>query len=267
MVTVKKKRLVNPEKKIGSPRAARSHPKANPGALFVLGAVNPHKGKTTMTKSKSKKKKQQKPARPNPFQFFGKKAKGLQKQYKPKKRRNPEFLENGLKTPIDVIKFGILAALGFYGTRQIPQWILKSKNQGIWGYLANLVTASGLGLGTNKFVSKQAGNAVMIGGGLYLVNRFAVEQFAPVGNVLKLAGVGDATAAGTLGKIKDAYFPVPIVRDKQGNPIIPKEIDAQSVRQFVVQQLQQGKNASASGVSGVSRASAVSHRMKGRLAA
>jgi hypothetical protein len=263
MVHVKKKRLVNPEtRKFGSPRAARSRPKAaNPGQIFLLGAVNPQKGQTTV--KKSKKKNYKKPARrptSNPWPF-AKKAKA--KGWRLKKRHNPEFLEGGLRQPIDVVKFGILAALGFYTTRQVPQWVLNTKNQGIIGYLANLATAIAAGAGTRWGVSKQAGNAVMIGGGLYLVNRVAVEQFAPVGNMLKLAGVGDATATTNLGKIRDAYFPVPVIHDKNGNPIIPKEIDAASVRALIAQQ----PKSTGAAVSGVSRASAVSRRMQGRLAA
>lgn len=225
-----KRRLVNPEKKIGSPRAARPHPtKANPGALLVLGTVNPER-RATVTKSQKKTK----PARKtkNPFPFFAKKAKvaGLQKAYKPRKirARNPNALDM-VKQPVNVAKFGLMALLGLVATRQVPQAILKDKNHGWLGYLANLVTATAGGLATGKFVGKEAGSAVMVGGGLYMMNRLLTEQLSPIGNVLKMAGVGDAAASPalpSLGRLQAAYFAHPVRRDRNGNVIIPAEITA-----------------------------------------
>lgn len=225
MVAIKR-RLVNPEKKLGSPRAARSHPKkANPG-LILLGTVNPER--KAMQKAAKQKNK---PARKsNPFPFFGKKTKaaGLQKAYKPKKirRRNPEALDM-VKEPINVLKFGMVALLGMLATRQVPQWLLKANNTGWKGYLANLATATAGGIGTTKFAGKQNGSAVMIGGGLYLVNRIISEQLSPIGTMLALSGVGDPAASSArpaLGKLQQAYFAHPVRRDKAGNPIIPQEI-------------------------------------------
>lgn len=260
MVIAKPRRIVNPEK-IGSPRAARPRPKqTNPAGLYLLGAVNPQR--KAMAK---KQKKSKKPARKgNPFPFFQKKAAAGRKAHKPKKamrRPNPEALDL-VKEPFNVAKFGLIALIGLVGTRQLPQAVLKGKNSGWMGYLANLATALGGGLLTTKFVGKQAGSAVMIGGGLYLMNRVLSEQLSPIGNVLKLAGTGDAAAAGSLGRIKDAYFPFPVVRDRQGNPIIPKEIDAQAALRAIQQQ-----NKTAAQMSGLSRVSAVSPRMQGRFAA
>jgi hypothetical protein len=75
-------------------------------------------------------------------------------------------------------------------------------------------------------VSRPAGAAVAIGGGLYLVNRILSEQLSPIGQYLNLAGTGDAAAASHVGRLKYSYFPFPVMRDNKGNVSLPPEIDA-----------------------------------------
>lgn len=226
MVIVKKRRLINPQKKaaakrVGSPRAKRAHPKkANPGQLITLGFVNPQRG--TM---KTKKKKKNPARRPNPIVNF--KARPLQKKHRPR-RRNP--MSESLRTPVDALRFGLMALLGLVATRQVPQLVLGAKNASLLGYGANLITAVATGAAAGKFAGKQAGNAVVVGGGLYLVNRILSEQFTPVGKVLSLAGVGDAQASATLGRIRPGTV-YPPAYDRNGNLKLPQSfVDAMQRR-------------------------------------
>ena len=118
---------------------------------------------------------------------------------------------------------GMFALIGLVLTRQLPQMVLGTRNSGIIGYFANFVAAMGSSFAANKMTSQKTGQAVMIGGMLYLVNRIISEQFAPVGKVLSLAGLGDPSAA-NLGRIRSGYFPFPVVIGKDGRPVIPQAI-------------------------------------------
>lgn len=223
-VVIKKRRLVsNPRKaakkrpqpvvkKKSAPKARRpvAKPKRrNPGALMTLGAVNPRRSKSM---AQTKKKKSPPKRRRNPVQF------GSKKQYR--RRRNPS---SRTIPPIDLAKGGFVALLGLIATRQVPQMVLGAKNSGWIGYIANLATAAVAAAAASRFVTKAAGQYVLIGGGLYTVSRVLTEQFSPVGKYFALSGVGDAQAAG-LGTIKSGYFPVPVVTDARNNPAIPSAI-------------------------------------------
>jgi len=214
-------RLHNPQH-LGTRQASR---RGNPGELLTLGFLNPER-KATM-KSKTKKKK---PAAHSSNASRQKnpsiKAHAFKKSYRPKKHRNPENFLGSLSKPVDFFKAGLLALIGLVVTRQVPQLILKTNNKSWLGYGANAITAGAAGYAAHKFVSKSAGAAVAIGGGLYLVNRILSEKLSPVGQYLSLAGTGDAVAASHVGRLQYAYFPFPVVRDKSGKVVIPKEIDA-----------------------------------------
>ena len=151
----------------------------------------------------------------NPFRRHGK------KMFAGRRRRssNPSMLSGGF----NLLKFGAIALVGLVATRQIPQWVLGTKNQSWVGYAANALTALVLGYAAHKFVGKEAGSAVLIGGGLYTVSRIITEQVSPVGKVLSLTGLGDPMALSGIGP---GYFPLPVPLDASGNPIIPAEIRA-----------------------------------------
>ncbi len=233
-----KRRLHNPHKekasRVESRRAKRSAP--NPGELMTLGYINPQRG----TAVKAKKKKHSKKARqPNPSQFAAK-----AKAHTPKRprKRNPEL---SISRPVEVVKSGAVALAGLVATRQLPQLVLGARNTGVVGYASNAAAAAIAAAVAGKFAGKSAASLVLIGGGLYIVNRIMTEHFSPVGKYLSLTGVGDAAAAARLGRVKEAYFPYPVLHDKAGNPIIPREIDAR--------RLALPAGAPASAVSGVSR--------------
>jgi len=151
---------------------------------------------------------------------------------------------------IDMLKIGSLALGGMVVTRQLPQALLGQRNTGIVGYFANAAAAALSSWAVGKASSPQNGQAVLIGGALYLVERVLSEQFTPLGLALSLSGVGDARAAGTLRGIQPAYFPWPVVHDKQGQPVIPKEI-AEAGAQAALAQIP--TTAPKPGVAGVGR--------------
>ena len=122
---------------------------------------------------------------------------------------------------MDHLKFGAAALVGLAATRQIPQLVLKENNTGWMGYGANLAVATLAGMAVGMW-NKQLGYAVGIGGSLYTVSRILTERVSPIGKYFALAGLGDASAsAAGMGELEEGYFPVPVVTDAKGNPMIP----------------------------------------------
>jgi len=215
-VIVKRKRLFNPQKPAGRKRnstRAKVRPQAkvkrrNPAALISLGTLNPQR-KTMKAKHTTVRKRTSR--RSNPFiKMRTKRA---------KRRSNPSTL----RKPFDLAKAGAIALLGLVATRQIPQMVLQSRNAGVIGYAANFGVAALSGALAGRFWNREAGKYIFIGGSLYTVSRILTEQFSPIGRYFALSGVGDAQAA-SLGVIKDGYFPVPVVLDEAGQPVIPRAI-------------------------------------------
>lgn len=104
-----------------------------------------------------------------------------------------------------MMQTGVFALIGLVLTRQLPQMVLGARNSGIIGYVANFAAAMVSSFTASKVAKKKTGQAVMIGGMLYLVNRIISEQFAPVGKVLSLAGLGGKKAkyvGGTITTVK-----------------------------------------------------------------
>jgi hypothetical protein len=126
-----------------------------------------------------------------------------------------------------LLKNGALALGGLLTTRQVPQMVLQGKNTGFFGYLANLAVAL-VSAGIAGTVSKGAGAPVLIGGGLYIVDRVLTEQFSSAGQILSLSGAGDFKVAVNntrgLRGVRTGYFPLPVQYDQSGNPIIPQAI-------------------------------------------
>ena len=222
MVTIRKtkkvRRLVNPTrpKKSSAPkrkatarrqaskpkprRKATAKAKRNPAPVVVTaGYLNPQGA----TMSRRRKKTTRRPVS------------------RVRRRRNPSRITTRATS---TLKTGAYALGGLVLTRQIPQALLGSRNSGVVGYAANVATAIAASVLVAKVGGKAAGQAVGIGGGLYVVERILNEQFTPLGRALSLSGVGDAHASGGLGAIQRAYFPWPVVTDKTGAPVIPREI-------------------------------------------
>lgn len=214
-------RLHNPQRS----GTRRKPSRKNPAELVTLGFINPQRG--TMSKSKEKSSKKAARRRPNPFTAKKHGANTRKHSRRSPRKSNPAGFGAGFSKPVEFVKLSLFALIGLVIARQVPQVALKQKNTGLFGYGANFLTTALAGYGAGKFISKPAGAAVAIGGGLYLVNRILSEQLSPIGQYLSLAGTGDAIAAPTVGRLQYSYFPFPVIRDpKTGSPRIPKEIDA-----------------------------------------
>jgi hypothetical protein len=197
-----KARKAKPKKhRKARPAAPAKGRNPNPAETVVLGFLNPEK--RTMARAKGKKKNPQK---------------------KRRRARNPQGgLARLVMRPVQILYMGMLAAVGFLLTRQLPQLALKTNNRGLLGYGANLLTAAVTSGAAYRFIGPTEGTATLIGGSLYLFNRLVSEQ-TPLGKQLQLSGVGDVQASGSLGALVSAYFPHPVVYDAQGRPVIPAAI-------------------------------------------
>lgn len=179
------------------------HRKAKSGARRVL-PVRRHKSRTMFATN---------PRHHRGFHLMRNRARGRRRS------RNPGIVRGG----VNLLKYGLYALVGLVVSRQLPQMLLGSRNTGFLGYAANIATAFALSFVGNKFGGPEAGNAMLLGGGLFVVNRAIGDNFAPVQKYLSLSGLGDPLA---LGDIRPGYFPLPVPLDANNNPIIPSEIDA-----------------------------------------
>jgi hypothetical protein len=147
-----------------------------------------------------------------------------------RKKRNPQILGQSPKG----LAINILAALfSAVATRQIPQMILGSKNQGVEGYVANVATGAVATFAANHLVGADAANAAMIGAGIIVVDRVLTEKFSPIGNYLALTGLGDATAATRLGAVAEGYYIQPTIYGPDGLPVIPHAFTDAAVQAFL----------------------------------
>jgi len=235
MIHAEKVRLVNPHKgrfqkkrrKAGGSVVRRKKSRArNPAELLSLGFTNPQKlGEKKMAKRK-RKAGVRKARRPNPFASHRKVTRRKTRRANPsghrrrssgRRRHNPSMLAG----TTSILKSGFYALLGLVAARQVPQMVLGARNAGVIGYAANVaVTVIAAMLGS-KFLGKEAGAAMGVGGGVYVANRVIQDNFSPVGKVLSISGIGDYTA---LGDIQNGYFPLPVPTNAAGQPIIPSEI-------------------------------------------
>jgi hypothetical protein len=138
-----------------------------------------------------------------------------------RRRGNPQLFA----TTANTLKLGLAALVGLVAARQLPQMILGARNTGAIGYIANLVAAWATSMLAERFLPG-TGQAVMIGGGLYVVNRGLTDYMSPVGKVLSLSGVGDALALGEILTGDRTYMPLPVAYDNNRMPIIPDQIRA-----------------------------------------
>lgn len=123
---------------------------------------------------------------------------------------------------VDLIKIGISAAGGGYGTRALTQLMLQSNNQGWMGYLANGAIALALGWAADKFLGKDYGVGVVAGGLSATAIRIwsdRVSQTSPS----QLSGLGDLDFSSTgLGDYVSTPYPLPTtsVKNAQGQYIV-----------------------------------------------
>ncbi len=126
-----------------------------------------------------------------------------------RRRRNP------LAVP-GLVKSALYAIGGGIGTRVIPQMVLKEQNIGLTGYLANAVTTLGLSAAASRFISKDAGQAVVLGGAVMITGRivedFVGQRLVEFGAIPGFAGMGryGDMSYDLSGEFINQGFPVPI---------------------------------------------------------
>lgn len=209
-------------------------------ALITMGFINPEGRKMPRTKKQGARKASHRRAaarRSRPRAHHKTHRPRTQMlAMNPRRRRRRPTMHNArrrrsrnptgggvLRGGVNLLKMGLFALIGLVAARQLPQMFLGAANTGIWGYAANIATAAVVGWMAGRFISREAGNAMLLGGGLFVVNRAIGDYFSPVQKYLSLSGVGDPLA---LGDIRPGYFPLPVPVDANNNPIIPVEIDA-----------------------------------------
>lgn len=97
------------------------------------------------------------------------------------------------------------AIVGGVTTRAVPQAILREKNTGWMGYLANAATAIGSSMLLGKFFGKRAAVGVLIGGTVGVASRMITDFFGP--KVLDVGLSGDLDF--DLGFYLPNSFPLP----------------------------------------------------------
>jgi hypothetical protein len=107
--------------------------------------------------------------------------------HKPR-RGNP----GALGSPMDWITGGAGVLTGVVGTRALPQLILGASNTGVMGYLANGITAAGLGFIAHMVFPRNRVlvPSVVAGGFAALIAR-VIGDYTSYGQYLTLTGVGD----------------------------------------------------------------------------
>jgi hypothetical protein len=228
---------VNPQRRKRKPRKVSGAPRRkNPGATVLLGYLNPEKRPMTKTK---KHKKIRRPKK-NPFFAMKKRAK---RSHRPR-RRNPSNILS-ISRPIELLKAGAFGAIAYFATRQVPQMVLKARNVGWIGYLANLATALTCASAAGKYFGPAAGQSAFVGGGMYLFGRVLNDQ-TPYGARLALSGIGDPSASshGLRGMVPGTFLS-PMTVTRSGQPVYPP-----SLTQHIQSQIPAPPARAAAGVSG-----------------
>lgn len=138
-----------------------------------------------------------------------------------KRRRNPDGVAAIIGSPKDMLITGVAGLVSAVATRQLPQLILNAGNTGIEGYAANLATALLATWAAGALAGPKAAWGAVTGGLVILLDRVLTEQVSPIGPYLALSGVGDATAMGKMGTIREGYYAHPGLVDGNGNLITP----------------------------------------------
>jgi hypothetical protein len=160
-----------------------------------------------------KTKRRRRARRSNPYGF------SRRRRYSSNRRRNPVISGYGTT---DLIKIGISAAGGGYGTRALTQMLLQSNNTGWMGYAANAAISLALGWAADKFLGKDYAVGVVAGGLSATAIRIWSEQVSQT-SPSSLSGLGDLDfSGGGMGDYVNTGFPMPTVsqRNAAGQYII-----------------------------------------------
>lgn len=131
------------------------------------------------------------------------------------RRRNPGL--GGIPN----LAYDVAAAVGGgIVTRSLPQMILKEKNTGAFGYLANLGTAL-IGFATIKKFAPSRAYAFGLGAGAAIGSRLVEDflgkrlvEFAQLPGLLGAYGDSAYDLSGLSGEYVNSYFSVPTISDR-----------------------------------------------------
>lgn len=201
-------------------KVASNPTRSNSGAA---GKKGHHMAHTSKAVKKAATKK-----RPNPF-----KKKFLElRARKSRNSRNPGIAEM-FGRPSDLLVTGLSALASAAATKQLPQMFMGDQNAGWQGYAASGVVTAVMTWGAGSFIGKAAAQGAIAGGLAIILDRALTENFSQLGPYLKLSGVGDATAAGKLGTIRDGYYFHPSLVDGNGRLMTPQPVLDDAVRAVV----------------------------------
>jgi hypothetical protein len=205
MPQVKVIRIANPHKrfsKVSRKRRPSMRKKSNPG---LLGGVL-----TIMSNPRKRKSKKR-----NPVGVVKVSRKTGSRRRNPittkikrrghSRRSNPfSVAGNG---PSQLLKIGLGAGAGAVGTRGLTQLVLRTKNEGIPGYVANAVVAVVLGFAGGKFLGQDVGQAMLAGGLAGTVQRIWDDKVSKIAPAVIAAAVGaPAGAAVTVKGLGDISY-------------------------------------------------------------
>lgn len=158
-----------------------------------------------MSNPKRKRRNRHRARKHNPMLSSGRRHFSSRKAHR---RRNPAIA--GYQA-MDVVTIGAGAAAGAIAARGLTQMVLKDKNTGVLGYLANIAAALGLSYLTKKFINERASVGVLAGGlGGVMIRIWSekVSQTSPN----PLAGLGDLDFSDDgLGEYVNTSFSLPTV--------------------------------------------------------
>lgn len=202
--------LMNPRKKRGRRRARRSYRRrrSNPRVRYVYVRRRGRRRRNEPDPEPRRRRRRYFRRRRNPVAFFGRRY----------RRRNPLALPGRELIPITLWAIG-----GGVATRALPQLVLKDKNTGIMGYGANALVALAGSWAAGKFISRNAGVGVLVGGSVMIAGRLIADFFGKRFVEFGLTGLEAGDSAFDLGLYTPNYFPIPSVSEgplmKTASPI------------------------------------------------
>jgi hypothetical protein len=200
MPQIKVVRIANPHKKASRKRRPLMRKKSNPGLEGVLTLMSNPRKKTKkrrnpFAKLKAKARNPRRSRRANPYSKVVRRHKN--------RRRNPMAVAGN--SPSQILMLALGAGAGAVGTRGITQLVLKSKNEGPYGYAANVVAALGLGFVGAKFLGPNVGNSMLAGGLAATVQRLWDDKVSKVLPAVSSAATG-APAGTTVKGLGDVSY-------------------------------------------------------------
>jgi hypothetical protein len=148
--------------------------------------------------------------RSNPVKVIYRTRKKRSNGRRGRRRSNPSF--GGVTS---MLMKGAYGAIGAVGSRTITQAVLGGSNSGVLGLGGQAISAMLLGWGATKFLGREAGNFVSLGGWIGLALRIA-QDFTPYGKVFALSGGGDLGAL-----LPSNFVEPPLFTDIPGQRNIP----------------------------------------------